>query len=137
MAERGYRDGNLITLPFELANVPASATTNMTLSQGSTGFVVPTGYSFYPQILSINSNADATAGTCTGKVTGDGTVLVNGPEPVVNDTVQRAAAEVNPLASQKVAAGAVVGIALVTASFAPTTADVDAILIGRLIAEPS
>lgn len=138
MAVRGYSDGIPVTLHFVLANVPTSATTAMTLPAGGAGFEVPTGYSFYPQILSFISNADLTAGSWTAKVTTDGTVIANGPEPVLNDTVQLATAEVNPLAAQKIVAGNYVGVKIVAdASAAPTTAEADVIVIGRLIAEPS
>ncbi len=134
MADRQYRDGIPVALHFVLANVPANATTVMTLPGGGAGFEVPTGYDFYPQIASFISNADLTAGSWTAKVTDDGTVITNGPEPVLNDTVQLTSAEVNPLAT-KIAAGNYVGVKIVAdASAAPTTAKADLVLIGRLIA---
>lgn len=138
MADRGYQDGIPVTLHFKLDNVPTNATTAMTLPAGGVGFEVPTGYSFYPQIASFISNADLTAGSWTAKVTNEGTVITNGPEPVLNDTVQLTTAEVNPLAAQKIPAGNYVGAKIVAdASAAPTTAEADLIVIGRLIPEPA
>jgi hypothetical protein len=125
--------GELITLQFLLANVPANATTDLTLPGGNAGLVVPTGYEFHPTFLQISSNADLTAGTATAKVTADGTELAKGPAPVLSDTVQAASAVVR-FGLEPVAAGDVVGVSITTtAAFLPTTADVDAILAGYLV----
>ena len=123
-----------LTLQFEAANPAANATTDFLLGQGGTGFVVPAGYKFIPVSLCIVSNVDLTAGTATGKVIDNGTELVNGPEPALADTVQRATDNSNPGSGAEVAAGHVVGVSVTTnAAYAPVTADLDAILVGYLV----
>ena len=90
--ELTYDQGLPVSLIFALANPGAAATTAMTLAQANTGFVVPTGYAFHPLCLNVNSNADLTAGTLTGKVSDNGTVIAGGPEPALSDPTQRASA---------------------------------------------
>ena len=58
--ELTYDQGVDVTLIFALANPGAGATTAMTMAQGGTGFVVPTGYKFHPTCLNVNSNANDT-----------------------------------------------------------------------------
>jgi hypothetical protein len=133
--ELEYDAGVDVTLPFTGANVQVSATQNLTLvtAQGADGFKVPTGYKFHPLAVHAESNADLTAGTGTFKVTDNTVAIANGPEPVLNDTVQVAVA-VARVGASPIAAGKIVGLSIVAdASFAPTTADVDAILIGKLL----
>jgi hypothetical protein len=130
-----YDYGVDVSLPFTLANVPTNATTALTLvtAQGADGFKVPTGYKFHPLCIHGESNADLTAGSGTFKVTDNTTVIANGPEPVLNDTVQVAVA-VAGVGDAPIAAGKIVGLSFVAdASFAPPTADVDAILVGKLL----
>lgn len=133
--ELDYDYGVDVTLPFTLANVPTNATTALTLvtGQGADGFKVPTGYKFHPLALHGESNADLTAGSATFKVTDNTAVVGSGPEPVLNDTIQVAVA-VARVGAAPIAAGKIVGISVVAdATFAPTTADIDAILIGKLL----
>jgi hypothetical protein len=130
--ELDYDDGLPVTLIFALANPGASATTDLALAQGGTGFVVPTGYEFHAMCLCGMSNADLTGGTAIFKVIDNGTEQTNGPTATLSDTVQRASgvqrAQVEPIA-----AGHVVGVSVTTdGSYAPTTADLDAVLIGIL-----
>lgn len=133
MANEFDRNHPLVSLQFELANPSAGATTDMTLAQGGTGFVVPAGYKFSPVSLTVVSNADLTAGTLDGKVTDDGTEIVSGPEPQLADTVQRATAVVGG-DPQTIAAAAVVGVSVTTsAGYLPITADIDAVLLGYLL----
>lgn len=127
------RNHPIVTIQFELANPGAGATTDMILGQGGSGFVVPAGYKFSPAMLTVVSNADLTAGTLDAQVTDDGTEIVGGPEPQLADAVQRATAVVGG-DPQTIAAGAVVGVSVTTsAGYLPTTADIDAILVGYLL----
>lgn len=131
--ELDLEKGFPVTLILALANPGASASTAMTLAQAGTGFVVPTGYKFHPMYLSIASNADLTAGTAIAKVTDNGTVISGGPEPTLADTVQSASAVARAHVAP-IAAGHTVGVKLVTdGSYAPTTADHDAVLSGMLL----
>lgn len=122
-----------ISLPFFVANPSANTTTDLAFTQGGTGFVVPTGYKFHPLIISGSSNADLTDGTATFKVIDNGTELSNGPTAVLSDTVQRASGVQRPHV-EAIGAGRVVGVSVTTtAAYAPTTADLDAILVGVLL----
>lgn len=131
--ELSFMEGMPVTIALSLANPGASATTNLLAPQGNlSGFIVPTGYKFHALYLSGVSNADLTAGTATFKVTDNDTELVNGPAPALSDTVQQAAA-VTRIGTEPIAAGHKVGISVTTdGSYAPTTADLDAVLIGIL-----
>jgi hypothetical protein len=121
-----------ISLAFSFLNPAQGATADGVFFSGGAGFVVPAGYKFHPIILHGESNADLTAGIATFKVTDDGTELVNGPEAGLADTVQ-AAVGVKEVGSQPIAAAAVVGVSITTdGSYAPATADLDAVLIGVL-----
>lgn len=133
MADINYKFGKEIVLTFAKANITNNTTTALTFAQGGLGFKVPPGYDFCPEILHGESNADLTGGTATFKVTDNTAAVSNGPEPALNDTVQVAVAEVNPLVV-RITAGRIVGVSVVADnSFAPTTADVDAVLYGRLV----
>lgn len=124
-----------ITLQFEAANPAANGTADMVFgdSGGAGGFVVPTGYAFHPVLLSVDSNADLTAGTLVGKVIDNGTELTAGPEAALSDTVQRAAG-VARVGIGGIAAGHVVGVSVTTnAAYAPVTADLVAVLVGFLV----
>jgi hypothetical protein len=126
-------DGIDVTLTFAIANPGAAATTDLTLAQGNAGFVVPAGYQFHPICISGASNADLTAGTATFKVTRDGTELTNGPTAALSDTVQKKAG-VQRVDADPIAAGVVVGVSVTTdAGYLPVTADLDAILVGKLL----
>lgn len=127
-------DGIAVSIALSLANPGASATTNLLAPQGNlSGFIVPTGYKFHPLHLSVVSNADLTGGTATAKVTDNDTELVNGPAPVLSDLVQQASA-VARVGIEPIAAAHKVGISITTdGSYAPTTADLDAHLIGILL----
>lgn len=128
--ELDFDDGQPITVVLSIANPAANATTPLAFPQGGVGFVVPTGYKYCPMYLSIESNADLTAGTATAKVTDNGTVVANGPEPALSDPVQRASA-VARAGAVTIAAGRRVGVSVVTdAAYAPVTADLDAVLNG-------
>ena len=133
MADINYKFGKELTLHFEKANVEPNTTTDLTFGQGGAGFKVPPGYDFCPEIMHAESNADLTGGTATFGVIDDGTLVSNGPAPVLNDTVQVAVAEVNPLVV-RIPAGSIVGVEVVTsAAYAPNTADLDVVLYGRLV----
>jgi len=125
-----------VSLHFSLANVTNNATTALTLAggQGGDGPTVPTGYVFKPVYMHAESNADVTAGTATFYVTDDGTPIVNGPEPVLSDTVQSHYDTVRITECPGVPAGSNLGIDVTaTDAFAPVTADVDAVLEGWFI----
>jgi hypothetical protein len=132
--ELNYEKGFPVTIALSLANPGAGATTNLLAPQANlSGFVVPTGYKFHPMLLSGKSNADLTAGTATFKVTDDDTEIVGGPEPQLADTVQMASAVARAQVAP-IAAGHLVGISVTThADYAPTTADLDAVLVGVLL----
>lgn len=133
MTQLDYAAGVDVTLTFSVANPAANATTALTLPQASRGFVVPAGYRFHPISLTLASNADLTAGTATGRVRANGTAVVGGPEPVLADAVQEATA-IARVGQAPIAAGQRVDVAVVTdAAYAPVTADLDAILIGKLL----
>jgi len=127
-------DGISVSIALSLANPGAAATTNLLAPQGNlSGFIVPTGYKFHPLLLSGVSNADLTAGTATFKATDNDTELVNGPAPVLSDTVQQASA-VARVGIEPIAAAHKVGISVTTdAGYLPVTADLDAVLIGLLL----
>jgi len=130
-------DYNAYGLPVSVAlgaaNMLLSTTTNLTLAQGGTGFVVPTGYKFHPMLLAAHSNADLTAGTATFNVTANGTAIANTPTAVLNDTVQRTAGVARAGVAPQ-AAGIIVGVNVVTdANYAPNTADMDVVLAGLLL----
>lgn len=131
--ELDRNDGTDVTLIFSIANPGAGATTALTFPQGSTGFKVPTGYEFHPICLSGSSNADLTGGTATFAVSAAGTVIANGPTAVLSDTVQQAVG-VKRVDAGPIAAGVLVGVSVTTsAGYLPTTADLDAVLIGKLL----
>ena len=117
-----------VTLAFQVANVAANATTNLTFGQGGTGWVVPAGYKANAVFLSAGVNADLTAGVGTFNVTANGTALANGPTVVLGDTTQRSS-DVERPGTQPIAAGQIVGVNIVAdVNLAPQTTDADAIL---------
>jgi hypothetical protein len=131
--ELSYPGGLPITLAFQVANVAANATTNLTLAQAGTGFEVPTGYKFHAVFVQGGSNADLTAGAGVINVTSNGTALANGPTVTLNDTVQRAT-DVERVGAEPVAAGKIIGCNIVAdANFAPNTADLDVLIVGLLL----
>lgn len=124
-----------VTLVFGSANAGANATAAATIVTGSAsttfdGIIVPTGYVFKPLYMHLESNADLSAGTCTAKVTANNTAILNGPEPQLSDTVQANHAVARADACGGVAAGDYVGVHVIGASLAPTTAEMDIILVG-------
>ena len=134
-----YDQGIDVTLTFAVANPAANATTALTLAQGNTvGFVVPSGYRFHAIAISGASNADLTAGTATFVVrsltaAGGSAATVAGLSAALSDTVQGASGTAN-VGACTVAAGSAVGVAVVTdASYAPVTADLDCVLIGKIL----
>lgn len=135
--ELDYDFGVDVTLTFAAANPAANATTALTLAQGGAGFVVPPGYKFHALCLSGGSNADLTAGNATFVVratpAGGSAGTVAGLSTALADTVQSSVALAH-VGAVTVPAGAVVGLAVVTdAAYAPVTADLDAVLIGKLL----
>lgn len=137
MPQLNYDDGLLVTVTFSLSNPSANATTALTLPQGNTAVLVPDGMRAWPYFLIAHSNADLTAGTLTAKFTSGGSVVSNGPEPQLADTVQRKAAFVQP-GDVGIDAGGLLGVSVVTdASYAPVTADVDVVAGFFLVPIPS
>lgn len=133
--ELDYGFGLDVSFQLQLANPSANASTAMVLSAagGNPGFVVPTGYKFHPVCLSLASNADLSAGTILAKVTDNTTAILNGPQPVLSDEVQKATG-IARVGIAPIAAGHVVGVTLTAdANYLPVTADYDAILIGKLL----
>lgn len=131
--------GRYLTLIYSLANPTVNATSDLTFAQSGAGFKVPSGFDFIPDLLHLESNADLTAGTWTGKVIDDGTEISDGPEPALNDTVQVAVAQSDRHGQRRILSGSIVGVSVtLDASAAPSTADADAVLTGWLVpAEPS
>lgn len=134
-----YDKGIDITLTFSLANPSANATTAMAMPQGNTvGFVVPTGYRLHCIAISGASNADLTAGTATFVVrtmtaAGGSAAIVPGLSAALSDTVQGASGTAN-VGACTIAAGSAVGVAVTTtADYAPTTADLDCVLIAKIL----
>jgi hypothetical protein len=126
-------DGYPVSFKVAIANPAAAATTAATAAQGGAGFVVPAGYAFHPTLISVESNADLTAGTLIAKVTDNGTVLANGPIATLSDLVQVAAGLQRPQV-EPIAAGRKVGASVVAdASYAPVTADIDILVAGLLL----
>jgi hypothetical protein len=137
MAEelRAPFNGVPLTLIFGSANLGANSTAAATIVTGSAsttfdGILVPVGYKFKPLYLHLESNADLTAGTCTAKVTANNTAILNGPEPQLSDTVQANHAVARLNQSAGVAAGDYVGVHVIGSSLAPTTAEMDIVLVG-------
>jgi hypothetical protein len=122
-----------VTLGFILANAGSGATTDLTLPQAGTGWLVPTGYKFHALHLSGSASAAIdTGGTATLKVIDDGTELVSGPEPVLSNTNQRNQA-VKASGVQPIAAGSVLSVSVTTnGTYGPVTLDIDAVLTGIL-----
>lgn len=137
-SDLAYDQGVDVSLIFSGANPAASATTALTLPQSNAGFVVPTGYKFHAICLSAASNADLTAGTATLVVRatpagGAAATVGNGPTVVLADTAQNGVGTAK-VGAATVAAGSTVGVAIVTdASYAPATADIDVVLVGKLL----
>jgi hypothetical protein len=136
--ELDYPKGLPITLQFIKANLgTGAATTDMTLGQLGTGFIVPTGYKFHPVMLSLTfvGTLDADA-TVVARVIDNGTELATGPVATINqaesDTHDTGVARVG---AQPIAAGHVVGVSLTTDADYDTTStiDWDAILVGYLL----
>lgn len=124
-----------VTLVFGSANLGANSTAAATIVTGSASttldaITVPTGYTFYPLYMYLESNADLTAGTCTAKVTANNTAILNGPEPQLSDTVQTNAQVARLTQCGGVAAGDDIGVHVIGASLAPTTAEMDVVLVG-------
>ena len=130
-----FRDGFPVSIHFNLANLAQGATTAMTIpGQANTGYLVPTGYKFVPMLLALASNADLTAGSSVAKVTDNGTAIAGGPEPTLSDLVQQATAVARNTQSAGIAAGHAIGVKLTgDGSYAPATADYDALLSGVMI----
>lgn len=121
-----------LTLQFGSTDVVANATTDCVLTHGSSGFEIPSGYDFYPTIMSISASEALTAGTITGKVTSNGTAITSGPEPALSTSDQYNATEITP--SPSVAASARVGCEIVASSgLTPATIDIDIMIVGILL----
>lgn len=121
-----------VQFSFILSNVPASATTNMTTFNAASGYKVPAGFDFYPEFCFAASNAALTAGSLIFKCTDDTVAISGGPEVTLNSSTQNDTAQ--QTLSAKVTENSIIGVHVVAdASFLPTTADVDCMLVGFLI----
>lgn len=127
-----------ITLQFIAANLSTGAgIVDMTFGQAGTGFKVPTGYKFHPQLLFVTKTGtlDANA-SVTAKVIYDGTELTNGPtaqlDQADSDTHDVGLQRIGP---EPAAAGVIVGVSLTKdADYSTTgTIDYDAVLVGVLV----
>lgn len=126
-------DGIAVTLQFGVANKEPNTTSNLTLQQGYTGFLVPTGYKFHAVYLGGSTGANLSAGSGVFNVTNNGTALANGPTVTLNATVEQSH-DVERVGVEPIPAGNFVGVNFVAdANFAPNTADLDAVLIGLLL----
>lgn len=132
-----YESGLPITLQFISANLATGAgTVDMTLAQAGTGFLVPTGYSFHPMLLSVvATGALDTDASVVARVIDNGTELATGPTATVTQGVNTHATGVNRVGTQPIAAGHVVGVSLTKNADYDTTGtiDWDAILVGVLL----
>ena len=126
-----------VTLQFSIANVGAGATPVdgvLASGQGGNGFVVPTGMRFTPLILDTEINDARTAGVSTIRMTINGAEQANGPEAVIDATNTTRHRDIAEPGAVFAAAGEEVSVsAQGDGSFAPTTADADVILIGKLV----
>lgn len=129
-----YEHGLSITVPVIATDVVQDATTDMTLPNGNTGLVVPSGYTFHPLLLTAALSADITAGSALFTVIADGTELTSGPTVTLSDAVQRAAG-VARAGADPIAAGSVVSVSITaSADMAPTgSSEADAVLSGVLL----
>lgn len=122
-----------LTVQFQKADIPANATTDLTLPGGNAGLKVPEGYEFTPFLVQGSLNDFPTAGTAVFKVTKDGEEISPGPEANLSDEVQAAVDVIRVGAIAGVPAGSVVGVSVTTsADFAAETLDADGILIGLM-----
>lgn len=133
--ELEFPDGFPVTLEFRIDDVQAGGITDGKLASNlTTGFVVPSGHEFHPVCVSVYSNAARTGGTATVKVTDNGTELTGGPEATIDGTNTQKATGVQRVGPEPIAAGHVVGVSATgDASWAPTTADFDVVLLGFLL----
>ena len=133
------RDGFPVSFPFTLANPAAAATTAMTTpTQAATGYLVPTGFIFFPMAIFLSANAALTGGSAIGKVTDDTTILAPaGPEvtlALAGPQTTRNCALARMQQDAGIAAGHTVGVKLVTdAGYLAVTVDFDAVVSGVLI----
>lgn len=125
-------DAASVDIQFIKTNLPANATTVMTLPNTGTGFQVPAGWKFHPVGIIINGSTAVTAQTVTAAVTDNGTTIANGPtavlDSVTNTTSNSGVARAD---CAPIAAGHVIGANLTTpAGFTPTTNTYDVIVMG-------
>lgn len=122
-----------VTVQLQKADIPADATTDLTLPGGNAGLKVPEGYEFVPFLVQGSLNDFPTAGTAVFKVTVDGEEISPGPEANLSDEVQAAVDVIRVGAIAGIPAGSVVGVSITTsADFAAETLDADGILIGLM-----
>jgi hypothetical protein len=136
--ELDYDDGLAITLQFISANLATGAgIVDMTLAQGGTGFVVPTGYKFHALYLMVTKTGTLDADAAVvATVIDNGTELVNGPTATVTHTPDVArAAGIARVGAQPISADHVVGVSLTKDADYDTTdtIDWDAVLTGILL----
>lgn len=123
-----------VTLQFIGANAASNATTDFTLAQGGSGFVVPANHVAYAVMLSASVNADITAGgTAAVKVIDDGTELADPVVTLVNGT--QTGVDLARKGALPIAAGSVVAVSVTTGTTNGATDDYDAVL--TLLLEPA
>jgi len=117
-------------IQFAKTNVPASATTPLTLQGGNTGVLIPAGYKFHPVAIIIQSTVAITAQTLTAVVTDNGSQVAYGPQAVLDTTYQQQSG-VMRADEWPIQAGHLVGVSVITpGGFTPTTNGIDVTLMG-------
>lgn len=125
-----------VTLQFTITDVGAGTTPVDGVVAGGAkgGFIVPAGMRFTPLIIDVENNAARTAGVSNVRATIDGAEQANGPVATINATNTTQARGTAAPGAVWADAGEEVGVsAQGDGSFAPTTADADVILIGKLV----
>ena len=132
-----FDQGVDVALNFKIENVGAGTTPvdgTLASGQGAQGFVVPTGWKFAPFMIIVEYNAARTAGTSTVKVTDALAEVSNGPEATIDGTNTTLHQGTSTVGEITIAAGQEVSVSATgDGSFAPTTADADVVLIGKLL----
>jgi hypothetical protein len=121
-----------VTLSLRFQDLPADATSALTLQNGCSGLKVPAGYKFHAMLIHAELDTALTAQSIVVKAAADG-VALNGPTVTLTTSIQKASGTQHAFV-ESVAAGSIISaVAIVPAGFTPTTAGLEVILSGLLI----